>query len=318
MAKVLKKFKPLYITIGILAGLIAICLLRRSLISEKTSYSDAITNQRVFDYGELLTDEEEEKLEKLIDKRQRQTGYDIVLVTLNMDVSVYNNIDRAGIFARDYEDIMNEHGSTYRDDFYQWAYESDYDRFDLYLFQRAFWDEYRFGFDGHEKGATDEGKGVIFVDNWYNDQTWFGTAGDDDLIDKYEKNDAAASTHMLKTVGKRVEANPYEAYKFYINTFYYDMTEWIPFNFYINRFWPLILGIIIAVIAYLIRSAQYKAKDTTTASTYVNGAPKMNVCNDILVNTYVTSRTISSGSSGGRGGGGGFGGGGHGGHGGGH
>ncbi len=317
MAKVLKKFKPLYITIGILAGLIAICLLRRSLISEKTSYSDSITDQRVFDYGELLTDEEEEKLEKLIDKRQRQTGYDIVLVTLNMDVSDYNNIDRAGIFARDYEDIMNEHGSTYRDDFYQWAYESDYDRFDLYLFQRAFWDEYRFGFDGHEKGVTDEGKGVIFVDNWYNNQTWFGTAGDDDLIDKYEKNDAAASTHMLMTVGKRVEANPYQAYKFYINNFYYDITEWIPFNFYINRFWPLILGIIIAVIAYLIRSAQYKAKDTTTASTYVNGAPKMNVCNDVLVNTYVTSRTISSGSSGGRGGGG-FGGGGHGGHGGGH
>ena len=317
MVKVLKKFKPLYITIGILAGLIAICLLRRSLISEKTSYSDAITDQRVFDYGELLTDEEEEKLQKLIDKRQRQTGYDIVLVTLDMDVSDYNKIDRADIFDRPYEDIMDERGSTYRNDFYQWAYESDYDRMDLYLFQRAFWDEYRFGFDGHPKGRTDVGKGVIFVDNWYNEQTWFGTSGDDDLIYKYEKNDAAASTHMLKTVGKRVESNPYEAYKFYINTFYYDMTEWIPFNIYINRFWPLILGIVIAVIAYLIRSSQYKAKDTTTATTYVNGQPKLNVCQDILVNTYVTSRTISSGSSGGRGGGG-FGGGGHGGHGGGH
>ena len=74
MAKVLKKFKPLYITIGILAGLIAICLIRRSLISEKTSYSDAITDQRVFDYGELLTDEEEEKLQKLIDKVHKLLG----------------------------------------------------------------------------------------------------------------------------------------------------------------------------------------------------------------------------------------------------
>ena len=45
--------------------------------------TECTTTERVFDYGDVLTDKEEDKLRRLIDKRQKQTGCDIVLVTLD-------------------------------------------------------------------------------------------------------------------------------------------------------------------------------------------------------------------------------------------
>ena len=45
--------------------------------------TECVTDERVFDNAGVLSDREEEKLRRLIAKREKQTGCDIVLVTLN-------------------------------------------------------------------------------------------------------------------------------------------------------------------------------------------------------------------------------------------
>lgn len=316
MKKVLKSLKWLYILLAFIVVLLGICLIRRTAGKTYESKSDAITTRRVFDYADKLTDSQEKELEELIAKRQKQTGYDIVLVTVNTDLSDYDAVDKLKIFNRPYSDIMNSYqGYVYENDFYYIAYEEDYAKQNEYMFQRAMWDEYQFGFNGHQYGVFDEGKGVIFVDNWFNENTWFGTAGDSKLTNFYEKNEAEASWHMLDLVGDFVVVDPFLAYKIYVETFYYDMTGIIPFNTYISYEWPLVAALILAIIWLIVKARVTKAKDTTTSRTYVNGSPVINRQSDIFVNKFVTKRTISSSSGGGHGGGGH---GGHGGHGGGH
>ncbi len=48
---------------------------------ERTN-TECATTQRVFDSADVLSDKEEKKLEELIARREKQTGCDIVLVTL--------------------------------------------------------------------------------------------------------------------------------------------------------------------------------------------------------------------------------------------
>ena len=237
MKKILLSLKWLFITVAVITVLLVTSILAKGHKTYRSS-SDAITNQRVFDYADKLSSEEERKLEALIDKRQSQTGYDIVLVTLDCDVNDVNAVTREGIFKRDYYDVLSDNYDTYINDFYSYAYDEDYNKMMLYVFQRAFWDEYRFGYDGHPVGVTDVGKGVIFVDNWYDEKTWFGTAGDSKLIDYYEEDEAAASWHMLDLVGDFVVVNPYFAYKIYVDTVYYDKLGMLDFNTYISFEWP--------------------------------------------------------------------------------
>lgn len=101
----MKKFK---ITTIILAsiGLVLILLtvlistLRKNAVSERTN-TECLTDERVFDYADVLTDEEEENLRTLIAETEPEIGCDIVLVTIE-DSSL----------ASDYA-MMN-----YADDFY--------------------------------------------------------------------------------------------------------------------------------------------------------------------------------------------------------
>lgn len=103
MKKYLKHFCVLFIVLGVF--LVIFIGVRLATKTEKTVYTrgnDQCTETgRVFDYADVLTDEEEENLRKLIRKTEDKIGCDIVLVTI-YDPSV----------ASDY-DMMN-----YADDFY--------------------------------------------------------------------------------------------------------------------------------------------------------------------------------------------------------
>ncbi len=93
MKRFLKRFRICLIILGALAAfyfaLTGIHSLTGSLKSQKRQNTECTTKERVFDQGDVLTDEEEEKLRKLIAKRERQTGCDIVLVTLNESLRDY-------------------------------------------------------------------------------------------------------------------------------------------------------------------------------------------------------------------------------------
>ena len=86
MKEYFKYFRWVFIVIAVLAIVLAAIKGAQGLAaitgSHERTNAECTTTQRVFDYADVLTDREEKKLESLIAKREKQTGCDIVLVTL--------------------------------------------------------------------------------------------------------------------------------------------------------------------------------------------------------------------------------------------
>ncbi len=101
----MKKFKTITIilaAVGLVLILVSMLfhVLKRNTIGERANTS-CQTSERVFDYADVLTEEEEEDLRALIAETEPEIGCDIVLVTIN-----------DSNYASDYA-MMN-----YADDFY--------------------------------------------------------------------------------------------------------------------------------------------------------------------------------------------------------
>ncbi|NLL77980.1 MAG: TPM domain-containing protein [Clostridiales bacterium] len=242
--------------------------------------TECLTSERVFDYGNVLSDKEENKLRELIAKREKQTGCDIVIVTLNESLKEY---------ARDREPDVS------------------YEEF-VRVYAEEFYDENKFGYD------KPIGDGVLLVDNWFREDngkiyTWLCTVGKAD-----EKYGSALVDHLLDNVYRYVEKNPYKAYKTYVNEVYHDMTGTGEITAFLPYWLPFVLSVVIALIFIAVHWSYKKGKKTTLATTYVSGGePGMNRKEDTLINKVVTKRHIerSSESGGGIGSGGSSGGGGH-------
>ncbi len=85
----LKHFKIFFLLIGILLAATIAFSVYRSANPKKPvvrNNPDCLTEERVFDRGDLLSDSEEQKLRDLIREKEQICGCDIVLVTLNEDV----------------------------------------------------------------------------------------------------------------------------------------------------------------------------------------------------------------------------------------
>ncbi|MCM1162585.1 MAG: TPM domain-containing protein [Roseburia sp.] len=87
----LKQFWWMFLTIALLLCVWLILIVIRNGSQNEGGYErtnkECDTTERVFDYAGKLTDKEEEKLRALIAKREKQIGCDIVLVTLNKQLS---------------------------------------------------------------------------------------------------------------------------------------------------------------------------------------------------------------------------------------
>lgn len=274
MREYFRYFKWLYGVLVVLALLVGVLSVGHTVISKAANYqrtnTECFTTERVFDYGDVLTDKEEEKLRELIAKREKQTGCDIVLVTLQESLKDYAR-------AIDPNVSYSEFVRIYAEDFYE---------------------SNNFGYD------KPNGDGVIMVDNWYREDngriyTWFCTTGK--VKDAYSDADI---DHILDNVYRYVENNPYRAYKTYVNDFYHDMLGINVFHPNVpNGVW-WIAGIISAVIFILLNWRAKKGVKTTTATTYVNGMkPQFRVREDRFIRKFVTQRKIETSSSGGHGGG---------------
>ena len=154
--------------------------------------TEAVTQERVFDYADKLTDEEEDSLRRLIAKREAQTGCDIVLVTLNESLEEY---------AKGYEEQLG----------YLYPYQY------VMVYADNFYDEHLFGYN------KPQGDGVLLLDNWYRESdgkvySWLSTCG--------KAQDRFSSTMIDELLDKALEdvdSNPYKAYKKYVDLFYYDI-----------------------------------------------------------------------------------------------
>lgn len=290
MREYFRYFRWLYIILAVMLLLLGLLSGGHYVISAAVDYKrtneECTTTERVFDYGDVLTDKEEDKLRKLIAKREKQTGCDIVLITLNESLKEY---------ARGIDPYVS------------------YEEF-VRIYAEQFYEQYNFGYD------APNGDGVLLVDNWYREDngriyTWFCTTGK--VRDAYTDEEI---DHILDNVYRYVENNPYRAYKTYINDFYHDMLGMQVFNLYVPSAVPWIAGIISSVIFALCNWKAKSGKKTTTALTYVDGLePRFRVREDRFLRKSVVQHKIqpSSGSggggghSGGGGGGGSHGGGGH-------
>ncbi|MBQ8591425.1 MAG: TPM domain-containing protein [Lachnospiraceae bacterium] len=247
-------------------------------IGERTN-TECLTEERVFDYADKLTDKEEAKLRKLIAKREKQIGCDIVLVTLEESLEEY---------VKPYEEqlgyiYVDEYTTVYADNFY---------------------DEHKYGYD------VPYGDGAILVDNYAREYDGlryaaFSTCGKVE----YKYSDAMID-HMFDRIFAYEKLGPYAAYKTYINTLYHDMSGMLQFTAYWSLPAILMLSVVVMAIFVLINLIPSKGKKTTTIKTYVaDNSMKMNQQSDVFLTKTVTKRRIETSSS--SGGGGRSGGGGH-------
>lgn len=274
-------FKWLYIVLAAAAILTAVLHaghwgLAKAMNYQRTN-TECMTQERVFDMAGKLSDKEEEKLRKLIAKREKQTGCDIVLVTLNEPLEDFARAIEPGVSSEEFVRVYAEQS----------------------------WESMGFGYD------KPDGDGVMLVDNWSREDdgrihTWLCTTGR--ARDAYYVEDI---DHLLDNVYLYVESDPYRAYKTYINDFYHDMMGWKVFHVSVPRYVPWLIGIIAAVIFAALNWRSKEGKKTTTATTYVAGRePVFRVAQDRFLRKTVTQRKIQTSSGGGHGGGGSHGGGG--------
>ena len=94
-------FKWLYIILAAAALLTAVLHAGHWVLAKTMNYqrtnTECVTDERVFDNAGVLSDKEEEKLRRLIAKREKQTGCDIVLVTLNEPLEEYARAIEPGL-----------------------------------------------------------------------------------------------------------------------------------------------------------------------------------------------------------------------------
>lgn len=261
-------FKIVFIALGVLLIVTVVTTLTKGNIKYDRK-NDKAPTQRVYDYAEVLTQEQEDELEKLIAKRENQIGCDIVLVTINE--SLY---EKYGI-TEDTDANWERCITRYAEDFYQ---------------------DNGFGYD--EPGI--DGDGALLLHNWYPDEkgshlTHGGRVWehyDDDMIGE-----------VLDEVYYRALSNPYDAYRYYIEDMYNEMSGKG------NAIPPVMILLCAVLVSGIFVCMHIKSKEgtkTTTETTYVeNNSIKYNIKRDELKNKYVTSRVIPKSSSGGSGGGGG-------------
>lgn len=268
-------FKWLYIALGVLLLILAGISISQWSAAKIAYYdrtnTECTTTERVFDYADVLTDRQEEKLRKLIAKREKQTGCDIILITLEESLKDY---------AREIEPDVS------------------YDQF-VRVYAEQFYEENNFGYD------KANGDGVLLIDNWYREDdgriyTWLCTTGK-----VKEAYDAEGIDHLLDNVYLFVEDNPYRAYKTYVNDFYHDMRGMMAGDMYLPGYFSWLVGLLAAIIFVAVNWRSRKGEKTTTATTYVaGGSPTFKVRQDRFLRKSVVTHKIQTNNSSHSGGGG--------------
>lgn len=271
-----RRFKVWLIILGVFAGVwLIISGLHSSmgrLRNGSRQNTECTTKERVFDQAGVLTEAEEEKLRRLIAKRERQTGCDIVLVTLNESLREYAYAQKEYITEDKY--VM-----LYADDFYE---------------------EHRFGYD------KPHGNGVLFLDNLYREDdgwaySWLCTTG------KAEgKYSSRMIDHLLEKSYRWSKVSPYYGYRAYVNQFYHDMNGFGLINVNFSVPFLLLVSFVTAVGFVVVNRGGKAGAKTTDARTYVKGGKaKINHREDQFIRKSVVQHRIQSNSGGSGGGGGG-------------
>ncbi len=245
-------------------------------------------SQRVFDYGDQLTNDEESKLEAKISEAESLTALDIVIVTLNESLENYEP----------------EYRSRYTMEITPEKY--------VMVYADKFWEDGKFGFDKPQvlNGKTDSGDGVILVDNVFreadgNIYTWMGTSGK--AQDRYSEYDI---DYCLDVFYEEVEYDYYQACADFVDEIVKDNTSsHNDFDGLLESFFGLaaIVALAVTLVYFLTHKSSKAAVNTVKNETYLEGMPDFTIREDRFIRKSVTKTRIetSSSSGGSHGGGGG-------------
>lgn len=278
MKQYLHFYRVPFLIAVVLAFIVLVMTITREFLAEPSvrSNTECTTTERVFDYADVLTDEEEYKLRKLIAEKEQETACDIVIVTLNESLVDY---------AAQYKDKIGSVPTSkcvmvYADNFY---------------------DEHKFGFN------KPYGDGTLLLDNWYREKdghvySWMCTTG---------KAEDTYSSEMIDTILDNsleyVDSDPYGAYSRFVEDFAFDMSDFGgTMGNLISPVFILLASIVVTGIFLLANLSFRKGKKTVNEMTYVaGGRPNMRRKEDTFLHKTITQRRIETSSgSGGSGGGG--------------
>lgn len=263
-------FRPWFIAIAILlAACAALQIGRMTANGSKVRSNHNAPSERVYDFADVMTDKEEEKLRKIIAKYEKKYGIDIVLMTIRQPVEGEAAKEQYGYRSTDWDNNMTDIADN-------------------------FWDENKFGFD-----RDFEGDGVMLLHNWYEGQDGYhlNTSG---IVERtfsiWDLEEVLDAVDKYYYKGK-----PYRAYKAYVE----QVGKLLEGGYVAPIPWTFILVVplVAAFIYAAVHRKKNKAQNTTTVNTYVaDGKPVVLDKSDEFLRKSVTFRRIESGGSSGGGG----------------
>ena len=176
----LRYFRFWFIGIGILALLCIVMALVKQLRGPVPRSNTEAPAERVFDYADVLTDQEEEDLRRYIAETEEKLQIDIVLVTFSQSVEGEDAMAQYGLRSRNWEQNMQD----IADDF---------------------WDENHYGYN---RGF--EGDGVLLLHNWYEGQNGEHLSTSGSVERAFSVRDI---DRVLYAVDDYYATNPYKAYR---------------------------------------------------------------------------------------------------------
>lgn len=265
-----KYFKIWFIIAGILAVITIGAAVVHALTPKPVRDNGQEPTERVYDYADMLTEEEEQSLREYIAECEEKIQADIVIVTISESVE-YDLQDPDLPEAFHAKEVGSTDWSTAMRDLADNFY--DYNNY------------------GYNKV---HGNGVLLLDNSYEGQkgSWLSTCGNVyDYFGDYEIDQA------LYAVDDYIDESPYRAYKnciSYVTRTMEESQESMPMTF---APWILV-GLVVALIYAAVNLHQNKAKDTTATNQYVDGKkPKINDTRDQYLRKNVVTRRIETSSS---------------------
>ncbi len=289
MNKTMKKF---LVTMFVILGIGILCFIMYSVKSKANlkhdarSNEDCMTNERVFDYADKLSDSEEETLRSDIEELENLVGMDVVIVTVdqNTDLSEFGASAIGGDIEYNTKEIAEKICDTYRFGWEEWP-------------------------DGTYLNGKDASTSVVIVANWQPTDRYVYLCTSGKARKRISDSKAVSIT---KYGGKKLREDPFTGFERILKKTKSAMkSSGGGINFLSGPICALV-ALVAAIIFFAVNYSKKAGKDTTTASTYSNGNAEILDRRDIFIRKEVHSVKIQSdsGSSGSSGGGGGHGGGG--------
>lgn len=289
MNKTMKKF---LVTMLVILGIGILCFIMYSVKSKANLKHDArsneecMTNERVFDYADKLSDSEEETLRSDIEELENLVGMDVVIVTVdqNTDLSEFGASAIGGDIEYNTKEIAEKICDTYRFGWEEWP-------------------------DGTYLNGKDASTSVVIVANWQPTDRYVYLCTSGKARKRISDSKAVSIT---KYGGKKLREDPFTGFERILKKTKSAMkSSGGGINFLSGPICALV-ALVAAIIFFAVNYSKKAGKDTTTASTYSKGNAEILDRRDMFIRKEVHSVKIQSdsGSSGSSGGGGGHGGGG--------